>query len=73
MSPFKGIAPTTPLSPEMKKQFDNLASQLSPENLSCDGELSQSEVNAKYRTLTAQWKALETEVGRKVTEDELYQ
>lgn len=28
-------------------------SELSPENLTCDGELSSSQVNAKYRQLTA--------------------
>ena len=27
-------------------------SELSPENLSCDGELSRSQVNARYRHLT---------------------
>jgi hypothetical protein len=26
---------------------------LSPENLTCDGELSRTQVNARYRTLTA--------------------
>ena len=26
--------------------------KLSPENLTCDGELSRSEINAKYRALT---------------------
>jgi hypothetical protein len=28
-------------------------SELSPENLTCDGELSRSAVQARYRTLTA--------------------
>jgi hypothetical protein len=28
-------------------------SELSPENLTCDGELSRSQVNARYRQLTA--------------------
>jgi hypothetical protein len=28
-------------------------SDLSPENLTCDGELSRTQVNARYRTLTA--------------------
>ena len=31
---------------------DSIDSALSPENLSCDGELSRAQVNAKYRQLT---------------------
>ena len=33
-------------------------SELSPENLSCDGELSRSQVNARYRQLTSVAKQL---------------
>jgi hypothetical protein len=33
-------------------------SELSPENLSCDGELSHSQVNARYRQLTSAAKQL---------------
>jgi hypothetical protein len=32
--------------------------KLSPENLSCDGELSRTEVNRRYRALTAAAKDL---------------
>lgn len=35
-----------------QKIADRIDSQLSPENLSCDGELSRTEVNRRYRTLT---------------------
>lgn len=31
----------------------NIDSALSPENLSCDGELPRAEVNRRYRALTA--------------------
>jgi len=62
----------TPLSPEMKDAFSSLACRLSPENLSCDGELSRSEVNRRWKALTAQWKALERQAGREVDESELY-
>ena len=31
----------------------NIDAALSPENLSCDGELSRAEVNRRYRELTA--------------------
>jgi hypothetical protein len=30
---------------------DRIDSQLSPENLSCDGELSRTQINQRYRTL----------------------
>ena len=32
--------------------------ELSPENLTCDGELSRTEVNARYKSLTAAAKDL---------------
>lgn len=31
---------------------DMIDSELSPENLTCDGELSRGQVNARYRELT---------------------
>lgn len=31
---------------------DDIDCSLSPENLTCDGELSRAQVNAKYRNLT---------------------
>ena len=54
------------------EKFLNLASRLSPENLSCDGEISRAQVNAKFRKLTNEWKSLETEIGRKVDEGEIW-
>jgi hypothetical protein len=60
------------LSPEIQKKFLELACDLSPENLTCDGELSRSRVNQKLRLLKAAWKALEKQVGRQVTEDEVW-
>ena len=36
-----------------------LDSDLSPENLSCDGELPRSQIHAKYRALTAAAKDLQ--------------
>ncbi len=37
---------------------DSIDSALSPENLTCDGELSRTEVNARYKSLTAAAKDL---------------
>lgn len=35
-----------------KRVAETIDSALSPENLSCDGELSRTEVNRRYRELT---------------------
>jgi hypothetical protein len=38
---------------------DSIDADLSPENLTCDGELSRSQVQARYRALTAAAKELQ--------------
>ena len=38
---------------------DSIDSDLSPENLTCDGELSRSQVQARYKTLTQAAKELQ--------------
>lgn len=60
------------LTLDHKRKFLNLAGQLSPENLTCDGELSRSQVNAKLKKLKAEWAKLEKQVGRSVSEDETW-
>ncbi len=45
---------------------------LSPENLCCDGELSKSETNRRYRTLTKERAKLVKELGREPTAEELW-
>jgi hypothetical protein len=46
----------TPLSllnaRDRQRIADKIDSQLSPENLSCDGELSRAQIHARYRELT---------------------
>jgi hypothetical protein len=46
----------TPLSlmnaKDRQRIADKIDAQLSPENLSCDGELSRAQTNARYRELT---------------------
>jgi hypothetical protein len=54
-------------------KFKGLSSMLSPENLSADGELSQSAVRKRKRFLLSEWKKLEREVGRVITEDEVWE
>jgi hypothetical protein len=53
---------------EVKEKFLDLACRLSPENLSCDGELSKSEIRRKYKKLMSEWRKLEKRIGRKVSE-----
>jgi hypothetical protein len=45
-------------------------SNLSPENLSCDGELPAHQVVARRKELTAKLSALQTALGRTVSEEE---
>ena len=52
--------------------FLGLTCSLSPENLTCDGELSRAEVNQRYNKLTRQWKEAEQKAGFAVTEDDVY-
>jgi hypothetical protein len=63
---------TSPLPQDLYQEFLGLASALSPENLTCDGELSASLAAAKAAQLRAKWRRLEANVGRKVTEDEVW-
>lgn len=60
------------LTNEIKAKFGNLACALSPENLHCDGEISAAQARTKYRQLMKEWAALEKQVGRKVTENEVW-
>ena len=55
--------------------FDEIKSiyiSLSPENLSCDGELSASATSRRARELSNRLNTLFAEYGRRVTEDEVY-
>jgi hypothetical protein len=38
---------------DRQKIADSIDSDLSPENLTCDGELPRSQVNARYKALTS--------------------
>ncbi len=58
---------------EVKKQFLDLANQLSPENLSHDGELSEAEIRAKEKVLVENWRALEKLVGFRVGMDDAWE
>lgn len=53
-------------------KFQKLVSALSPENLYCDGEISHSQAQRKYRELKTLWSDCERELGRKVSESEVW-
>ena len=52
-------------------KFNELAGQLSPEWLTCDGELSNAQVRVRYAQLTKQWAALEKEFGIEVSVEDI--
>ena len=49
---FKGAQLNLSKAADRQKIADMIDCDLSPENLSCDGELPRSQVQAKYRQLT---------------------
>ncbi len=57
---------------QIYKKFLSLVSALSPENLHCDGEISPAEAKTKYHRLMKQWRQLESQVGRSVSEEEIW-
>ena len=50
-----------------KIQFFNMAMELEPENLYCDGECSKAEARKRYNAIMKRWRDLEKKVKRKVT------
>jgi type I site-specific restriction-modification system R (restriction) subunit len=61
------------LNDDLYNKFLDLTNQLSPENLHCDGEISNAEAEKEYKRLMKQWRSLEVIAGREVTEDEIWQ
>jgi hypothetical protein len=50
----------------------DIYNQLSPENLTCDGELSKKAVRRRYQILKRELQTLFKVLGREVSEDEAY-
>jgi len=65
------LANTTPEDKLMAK-FMDLATLLSPENLTCDGMVRGKALARKEAALRKQWTALEAQIGRPVTETETW-
>lgn len=57
---------------EIAHKFASLVNQLSPENLSCDGELTAAQIKFRKQVIKKEWEYLEGQLGRKVTEDDVY-
>ena len=55
---FKGSVLEVKTAEGRRRVAQNIDSELSPENLTCDGELSRSQVQARYQQLTAAAKEL---------------
>jgi hypothetical protein len=64
------ISPCLPA--ELIQQFQRLSNQLSPENLSCDGELTKYQVDKNRIRLKLQWESLEKQAGRTVSDEEVW-
>ena len=57
---------------EILDEIRSVQNDLSPENLSCDGELSRSRTRRKENVLLTRLRGLERELGRKPTEQEIW-
>ena len=59
------------MTPPIVRQFEHLAICRSPENLTCDGELSRRQVQSKHAGIMKEWRKLEAQVGRRVSLSEI--
>ena len=55
----------------IKQKFVALVCRLSPENLHCDGEITPAQAQQRYRAIMAEWRTLEKQIGREVSEEEI--
>jgi hypothetical protein len=65
-------APAARTEAAILKDILGVYGNLSPENLSCDGELSRTRVRQRAAQLNRQLRQLFQEIGRTVSEDEAY-
>ena len=57
---------------KVKEKFVDLATDLSPENLNCDGEISQKQVAVRYARIMSDWRELEREHDVTAREDQVW-
>ncbi len=60
------------MTKETFKKFVRLCFDLSPENINMDGEASANDVKRECERIDKEWKRLEQEVGRRVSEYEIW-
>lgn len=60
------------LSVEDKKMIEDIYNDLSPENLTCDGELSRAEVNRKSKFLNSKLNVIQNRLNRIIPEEVIY-
>jgi len=60
------------INDQQKQEFIDMACELSPENLNCDGEICHAQAQRKYQNIMKRWHKLESEVGRTVSEQEIW-
>lgn len=73
LAPYADAQPCPPRSEEeIMGSIRQMYSSLSPENLSCDGELTATQTARRARKYRRCLRALETELGRRVGEMEAY-
>lgn len=78
--PYEGEVPAAPVAPpkpartevEVKREVLGIYCALSPENLTCDGELGHAEVVRRAAALKRRLQACFVELGREVSEEEAY-
>lgn len=79
-TPAPNYAPSTDLNvlkerikmmqPDLKAKLDDLSTRLSPEWLTCDGELSNSQVRSRRSQIMREWKEVERRAGFSITPDQ---
>jgi len=67
-----GVSKAARPEAEIKREILGIYCQLSPENLYCDGLVSHSEAKRRARVLKAKLQTCFTELGREVSEFEVY-
>ena len=75
---YFGIAQNPPVQntlltrEQIQQRFVSLVTDLSPENLSCDGELSAAKIRKRHAAIMAEWRSLEKQYGSTVSEDQAW-
>ena len=64
---------TKSVTDEIKEKILELLCRMSPENITCDGELNKTQVTQRMQMIRKDWRAVEKEAGRKISLEEANQ